>query len=119
MKSHFPTRLAEMGYALIMGFFGVSHFMNVDEMSGVIPEYMPADGTIWVYITGGALIAAALAILINKFKMAACYLLAVLLLIFVFTLQLQPALNGNPGQLLKDTGLAMAAIIIGNGSSKK
>lgn len=118
MKSFFPTRLAEMLYALIMGFFGVAHFMNVDKMSGAIPEYMPGDGKIWIYVTGAALIAAALAILINKFKTLACYLLAAMLLIFVFTLHLQPAINGDPGSLLKDTALAMAAIIIGNNASK-
>jgi uncharacterized membrane protein len=119
MKSLFPTRIAEILYALIMGFFGVSHFLNADNMSAMVPESLPADGTIWVYITGVALLAAALAILINRFKTLACYLLAVMLLIFVFTLHLQPAMNGNPANLLKDAGLAMAAIIIGNGASKK
>jgi uncharacterized membrane protein len=118
MKSFFPTRLAEIIYALVMGIFGVLHFMNADTMSGMIPDYMPADGKIWIYITGGAFIAAALAIIINKFKTVACYLLALMLLVFVFTLHLQPAMDGNPGQLLKDTGLAMAAILIGNSASK-
>ena len=118
MKSFFPTRLAEIIYALVMGIFGVLHFMNADTMSGMIPEFMPADGKIWIYITGAALVAAALAILINKFKTMACYLLALMLLVFVFTLHLQPAMDGNPGQLLKDTGLAMAAILIGNRASK-
>ena len=119
MKSFIPTRLAEMLYALVMVFFGVLHFMNADTMSGAIPDYMPGDGKIWIYITGGGLIAAGLAILINKIKTAACYLLALMLLIFVFTLHLQPAMDGNPGMLLKDTGLAMAAIIIGNSGSGK
>lgn len=118
MKSIFPTRLAEMLYALIMGFFGVMHFMNADVMSGMLPDYMPGDGKIWIYITGAGLIAAALAIIINKFKKLACYLLAVMLLIFVFTLHLKPAMEGNAGQLLKDAALAMAAIIIGNRTSK-
>ena len=118
MKSIFPTRLAEMLYALIMGFFGVMHFMNADVMSGMLPEFMPGDGKIWIYITGAGLIAAALAIIINKFKTLACYLLAAMLLIFVFTIHLKPAMDGNAGQLLKDAALAMAAIIIGNRTSK-
>jgi ABC-type tungstate transport system substrate-binding protein len=46
--------------------------------------------------------------------LASHVLLAAMLLVFVFTLHLQPAMDGNPGQLLKDAGLAMAAIIIGN-----
>lgn len=119
MKSLFPTRLAEIIYSLTIGFFGVLHFMNADAMSSMIPDYMPADGTIWIYITGVALIAAALAIIINVLKKTACYLLALMLLIFVFALHLNPAMDGNPGSLLKDLGLAMAAIIIGNGSGRK
>ena len=118
MKLHFPTRLAEILYGLIMGYFGVLHFMNADIMSGLIPDYMPGDGKIWIYITGASLLAAALAILINKFKTVACYLMAIMLLIFVFTLHLKPAMDGNPGQLLKDAALAMAAIIIGNRKKK-
>jgi len=114
MKPFFPTRFAEIIFALIMGFFGVLHFMNVDIMSGMIPDYLPGDGKLWIYITGAGFIAAGLAILINKFKRVACYLLAAMLLVFVFTLHLKTAMDGNPGQLLKDTGLAMAAIMIGN-----
>lgn len=118
MKSIFPTRLAEMLYALIMGFFGVMHFMNADVMSGAVPEFMPGDGKVWIYITGVGLVAAAFAIIINKFKKLACYLLAIMLLIFVFTIHLKPAMDGNAGQLLKDAALAMAAILIGNRTSK-
>lgn len=118
MKSPLATRLAEILFASAIGFFGVLHFRNVDIMSGMIPDFMPGDGKVWIYITGAGLIAAALAIIINKLRRPACYLLAIMLLIFVFTLHLQPALDGNPGSLLKDTALAMAAIIIGNRSSK-
>lgn len=117
MKSFFPTRLAEILYAATMGYFGVMHFMNADVMSGMIPDFMPGDGKIWIYITGAALLAAAIAIIINKFKTMACYLLAIMLLIFVFTLHLKPAMDGNPAMLLKDAGLAMAAFIIGNNKS--
>lgn len=114
MKSFFPTRVAEIIYAATMGYFGVLHFLNADAMGGMVPDFMPADGKIWIYVTGIALVAAALAIIINKFKTMACYLLAIMLLIFVFTLHLKPAMDGNPAMLLKDTGLAMAAFIIGN-----
>ena len=114
MRSPLATRLAEIIFALAMGFFGVLHFQNVDAMSGMVPDFIPGDGKVWIYITGTGLIAAALAIIFNKLKTIACYLLAVMLLIFVFTLHLQPAMDGNPGSLLKDIALAMAAIIIGS-----
>ena len=107
-----------MLFALAIGTFGILHFMHADNMGSMVPGFMPADGKIWVYVTGAGLILAGIAILINKFKTMACYLLALMLLIFVFTLHLKPAMDGNMGSLLKDTALAMAAIIIGNSSSK-
>lgn len=119
MKSFIPSRFAEIIFGFVCGSFGVLHFMNADMMSAIVPDYLPADGTIWVYITGAALIAAALAIIINKFKKPACYLLALMLLIFVFMLHLKPAMDGNPGALLKDLALSMAAIIIGNGQGRR
>ncbi len=118
MKSIIPTRIAEILFALAIGTFGVLHFMHADMMGGGVPSFMPGEGKIWIYVTGAGLVAAALAILINKFKQAACYLLALMLLIFVFTLHLKPAMDGNLAPLLKDTALAMAAIIIGNNASK-
>ena len=117
MKSSLLTRLAEILFAFCIGCFGILHFMNGDKMSGLVPDIMPGDGRNWIYVTGGGLIAAALAILINKLKKTACYLLAIMLLLFVFTIHLKPAMEGNPGQLLKDVALAMAAIIIGNRTS--
>lgn len=118
MKPFVPTRVAEIIYALMMATFGAGHFMNTDKMSGFVPPSLPGDPSIWVYITGTALILAAIAIIINKYKTLACYLLAAMLLVFVFTIHLQPALNGDMGNLLKDSGLAMAAIIIGNHGSR-
>ncbi|HEX2684947.1 MAG TPA: hypothetical protein VHL77_13470, partial [Ferruginibacter sp.] len=97
---------------------GVMHLMNADTMSAGVPDIFPGEGRMWIYITGAGFIGAALAILFNKLKMPACYLLAAMLLVFVLTIHLKPAMDGNPGQLLKDTAIAMAAIIIGNRSSR-
>ena len=68
MKSPLATRLAEIIFAAAMGFFGVLHFLKVDAMSGLVPDSIPGDGKVWIYITGAGLLAAALAIVINKFK---------------------------------------------------
>lgn len=103
-----------MLYALAIGTFGVLHLMNVETMALLVPDYMPGSGKLWIYITGCALIAAALSILINKLTRPACYLLAAMLLVFVLLLHLKPAMDGNMGNLLKDTAIAMAAIMIGN-----
>lgn len=118
MKAFIPSKIAEIVFALVIGMFGANHFMKTDMMAGYIPSYMPGDASIWVYITGAALILAAIAIIINMQKTLACYLLAAMLLVFVFTLHLKPAMDGNLGSLLKDTAMAMAAILIGNRGSK-
>ena len=106
-----------------MAVFGVNHFLKADAMGGMVPSYMPGDGSIWVYITGACLVAAALAIIINKYAKLAAGLLAVLLIVFVFTMHLPAAMSDNEVEktmgiisLLKDVGLAMGAIMIANNS---
>ena len=118
MKALLPTKFAEIIFALILLAFAYGHFTNTDAMSGMIPEYMPGSASIWVYITGAGLALAAIAIITGIQKTLACYLLAAMFLIFVFTLHLQPAMDGNMSNLLKDTAMAMAAIMIGNKAAK-
>lgn len=118
MKKFIPTRLAEIVFALIMGYFGAFHFRYGSGMQG-IPDYMPGSPKIWAYLAGAGFAFAAIAILLNTFKTLACYLLAAMLIIFVLMLHVPQVIkDGNLYQLLKDTGLAMAAIIIGNNSKK-
>lgn len=118
MKLLIPTRIAEIFYALVMLAFGALHLKYGSGGVGV-PSYMPGNPTIWMYITGVGFVAAAIAIILNKFKKMACYLLALMLIIFILTIHLMPAINDrNFYQPLKDAGLAMAAIIIGNNSTR-
>ena len=82
-------------------------------MSGMVPSFLPA-AIFWVYLTGLALILAAVSILIQKKARLACLLLAVMLIIFVLTIHL-PGLGGENAQmampmLLKDTALAGGAL---------
>lgn len=102
-------------YGLVIGTFGVFHFLNTDAMSGMVPGYMPGPAKIWVMISGAGLILAAISILINKYRRIACLLLALELVLFVLLLHI-PAMNsGNDsamGNLLKDTAMAAAALMI-------
>jgi len=119
MKLTFPTRFAEILYAVAIAAFGILHLKYAAGYKPAVPSFMPGDAIIWVYITGIGFLLAAVAILINKYKKTACYLLALMLLVFILTIHLMPAINqGKFDQPLKDAGLAMAAIIIGNSSSK-
>ena len=127
MKSIIPTRIAEIVFGLIIAFFGINHFMHPEMLVGAVPDYMPGGGKIWVYITGAALILAALSIITGVMKMPGSYLLAIMLFIFIIMLHLRGIMNATDqgakmmglGNLLKDLGLAMAAIIIGNNGRRK
>ncbi|HVY74057.1 MAG TPA: DoxX family membrane protein [Puia sp.] len=117
-------RLGVVVYALVIGFFGINHFLNGTGFQKTVPSIIPW-GIFWVYLTGAALILAAIAFLINKQTRAAAIFLALYLIIVVLSVHL-PALMRTEGSpvvsialtnLVKDTGLAAAALMIaGRGS---
>jgi len=119
MNNLIPTRVASIIYALAIAGFGIRNFLKATDMGANVPDYMPG-GSAWLYITGICMILAAIAIILNnKLTKIACYLLALMLIVFVCLLHIKPALNGNPANLLRDTAIAMGAIIIGNLSGSK
>ena len=115
MKPIVPSKVAEIVFALVFIYFGYLHFKNANMMGGGVPGFFPGDGKIYIYLTGAGFILAAIAIIIDMQKTLACYLLAAVLLIFVFTIHIK-SFGSNPSGVLKDTAMAMAAIIIGNRS---
>ncbi len=111
--------VAKIIYSIPMILFGVFHFMMAENMAGMVPSFVPG-GIFWVYLTGVALIAAGVAIIINKMARLAALLLAVLLLIFVLAIHLPGAIAGEEmamPSLLKDIALMAGALLIA-GSSK-
>ena len=111
--------VAKIIYAIPMILFGVFHFMMAESMTGMVPSFVPG-GVFWVYLTGVALIAAGVAIVINKMARLAALLLAVLLLIFVLTIHLPGAIAGEQmamSSMLKDIALMAGALLIA-GTSK-
>lgn len=113
MKPIIPSKVAEIVFALVFVYFGYLHFKNANMMGGGVPGVFPGDGKIYIYLTGAGFILAAIAIIIDMQKTLACYLLAAVLLIFVFTIHIK-SFGSDPSGALKDTAMAMAAIIIGN-----
>ena len=104
-------------FAIPMLLFGVFHFGNADGMAGMVP--IPG-GVIWVYLTGLALIAAAVAIVINKKMKLATMLLGIMLLLFALTIHLPGVIGGSESSmpmLLKDLGLAGGALFMSGNSS--
>jgi putative oxidoreductase len=119
MNNSIISRIGVILYALVIAFFGINHFLHGTGMQNSVPRFIPYS-IFWVYLTGGLLIAAAIAFLINKQVRLAGLLLAVFLILIVLTVHL-PAVMDSAGDsrvsiamtnLIKDTGLAGAALII-------
>ncbi len=101
-------------YGLPLLVFGLLHFVGAQMMAGMVPAFVPG-GILWVYITGVALILAALAIMVNRMAALASLLLGILLLSFALTIHLPMLMGGDQAampNLLKDLSLAGAAFYI-------
>jgi putative oxidoreductase len=107
------TKQGKLLFALPFAVFGIMHLMMGANMAGMVPSFIPG-GVLWVYLTGIALIAAPVAILMNKMAKLASFLLGVMLLIFALSIHLVAVLGGDQmsmGNLLKDLALAGAAFM--------
>lgn len=108
------TKVGRFLLAIPMAIFGLFHFMGAENMAKMVP--IPG-GVIWVYVAGLALIAAAVAIIMQKKARLAAALLAILLLVFVLTIHLPGVMaGGDNGQmsmmnLLKDLAIAGGALV--------
>jgi uncharacterized membrane protein len=96
--------------------FGVRHLMHAGDMGGMVP--IPG-GAIWVYITGLAMILAGVAA-ITKFQgRNAMLLLALMLFIFVVSVQIPAMVSSDPMLKMggtvstyKDLGLMGGALLL-------
>lgn len=108
-------------YGLPLLVFGLLHFMGAQMMAGMVPSFIPG-GILWVYLTGVALILAAVAMIANRLSTLASLLLGILLLSFALTVHLPMLMGGDQNampNLLKDTALAGAAFFVYATTSKE
>ena len=94
-----------------MAMFGVFHFMGANSMTGMVPGYLPAP-IVFVYLTGVALVLAAVAIVTGNKARLATQLLGLMLVLFAVLLHLPGFLNQDPvgsSSFLKDVALAGGA----------
>lgn len=105
------TTIGRIIFGLPFAVFGLFHLLMADKMAGLVPAFVPG-GVIWVYVTGLALLAAGIAIMLQKMTRMACLGLAALLGVFILTVH-APGLGTNdfamPG-LLKDLALLGGAL---------
>ncbi len=111
------TTVARIIFAIPFGIFGLLHLMSGPKMAGMVPPWLPG-GAFWVYLTGLALIAAAVSIIMQKMARLSSLLLAAMMGIFVLFLHL-PGIFGAENEmatmmsmsaLLKDMALGGAAL---------
>lgn len=99
-------------FATIFVIFGLLHLAMGGNMTGAVPAWVPGPAILWVYLTGGAMVAAAVSLFTGKQEKLAAALLGVLMLTFALTVQLPMVIGGDQmamPSLLKDLALAGAA----------
>jgi len=102
--------LGRILFGLPMAVFGIMHFINGGMMTGMV--WLPG-GIFWVYLTGVALIAAAISFTVNKYTLWAAWGLVLFLFLTAFTVHLPGWVGGNASSMsgfLKDASLMGAAL---------
>jgi len=103
-------------FALPFGILGLNHFLMYSYYVGIVSSFIPGGG-FTVIITGLALIAACISIIIEKFVRLSCLLLALLLLIFIVTIHIPMLFDTSMAtmaliELFKDTSLLGGSLLI-------
>jgi hypothetical protein len=120
-----PDKVIALGpvfFAAPMAVFGGEHLTVANAMAPMVPEWLPAH-LFWVYFVGVALEAAALSIVVNRFRNVSSTLLGVMLLLFVLLIHLR-GLAANPKDVrgitvvLRDMAFGSAAIAYGTSQSR-
>jgi len=126
MKNLISTRLAIIIFAIIIAFFGANNILHAKNMAANVPSFLPAS-KIMVYISGAGFMLAAVAFILDRYAKLAGYLLAVLLLIVVFSVDVPGIVRASNvhikmlyvTNMLKDAALAMAAVLIADISRER
>ncbi len=110
------VRLARVLYALALTAFGLSHFAYVNLTAPLVPAWLPGH-LAWAYFTGGAYLAAALAVLTGVYARLATALALLqmggfTLLVWVPLLVQGVATAGQRGEFVTSWALTAAAWVI-------
>ena len=126
MKNLISTRLAIIIFAVIIAFFGANNILHAKNMAENVPSFLPAS-RVMVYISGAGFMLASVAFILDRYAKIAGYLLAILLLIVVFSVDIPGIVRAANvpikmlfiTNMLKDAALAMAAILIADISRER
>jgi uncharacterized membrane protein len=105
------ARLARLLFAFALPLFGLSHFVYAKTTAGMVPSWLPGH-LAWAYLTGAGHIAAGLAILLGVLARLAATLEALMVSIFLLTVNV-PDLVRTPGGRWQWTEVFVASVIGG------
>ncbi|MFO7827937.1 MAG: hypothetical protein R6V23_04905 [Bacteroidales bacterium] len=110
------TTLGRILFALPFAIFGLNHFLMVDFFTGMLNSFIPGT-SFTILLTGVALIAASISIIIKRYIKLSCILLAILLFVFIVTIHIPKLFDDATKMmamvsLLKDTSLMGGALMI-------
>lgn len=103
---------AQLIFGLCLLTFGTAHFVYVTETAGMVPDWLPPDQHTWALITGGAHVAAGLALLSGIFALPAARLLAAMFVGFGL-LVWAPMLASNLNDHINWAGNAINLSLVG------
>lgn len=109
------TKLGKWLFIIPFAIFGFLHFGPIEFSLPYVPTWLPFPA-FWVYFVGVCLFAFAISASIGKLDKLASLLLAILMLVFVFTIHIPKAISGDFVGVIgttRDICMAGASIIYG------
>jgi len=109
--------------ALPFVIFGINHFIIYDVFIGMLSTFIPHSAYL-IFLTGALMIISGCAIIINKYVLFFCYVLAGLLITFTITIHIPALIEGGTSNhlawfaFLKDIGLLGGLLIIVSNETK-
>ena len=103
-------------FATIFVIYGIQHFMYANYVAGMVPGWIPFH-LFWVYFTGSAFFAFAISVFFNWNAKWGCFLLGIMIWIFIFTIHVPSLINdhfsgGDITSTCGDLGLASCAFML-------
>ena len=110
------TRAGVLVFGLCLFSFGAAHFVYLAFTASLVPKWLPPSQVFWAYATGGAQIAAGLAIVSGVLALPAARLLAAMYVVFAVLVHvpilLRTPKHGDWMEFIVTVGLIGAALIV-------